>query len=476
MEKTPKRQRGHSIGIEVDRRSDQALTAERSIFDTCTPLLRVLRVLMAVLALSLYWGVPDGAAADDWHELTSELRIGGSARFRYEHKSDFKFGAERPGNNEDYFLTQFRLNAHWTPTDWLGLYIEGQDSRIMGERGINEDATPNVFADSFDVHQAYVDLKLPLWEVPTRLRVGRQKLNLGAQRLMGALEWVNTARVLDGVRITLGIHKDRTLEAFATRLVAVDPNHANDWESTGSRLFSSDFHGLYYTDWKLIPYTKVAGYGLLRRASGFGDEVYTLGGRFVTKLGAWDFDGELPAQFGTYGGVNHQAFALHVGGGYTWQSFYHARLGMAYNFASGNSSNGRNHTTFDNLFPTNHAHYGYMDFFSWQNMHNFEVTWQMKIYKKLAVRLAYHAFFLAEEDDDAWYNASTGKLRQAGGQNVDSYVGSEVDVTLKYPLSVWGTKIALEWGYGHFFTGAYVRDTGSSTEPDFMYMQTKFTF
>ncbi len=226
-----------------------------------------------------------------------------------------------------------------------------------------------------------------------------------------------------------------------------------------------------------MPHTQLEGYGFLRRSSGFGDEVYTLGGRFATKLGAWDFDGELPGQFGTYGGVNHQAFALHVGGGYTWQSFYHSRLGLAYNFASGNSSNGRNHTTFDNLFPTNHAHYGYMDFFSWQNLHNLEVTWKMTLVKKLVLRLAYHAFWLPETDSDAWYNAGTGKLRQAAaGQAADSYVGSEVDVTLKYPWTIAGVQGAVEWGYSHFFTGSFVRDTGPAADANFMYMQTKFTF
>ena len=416
-------------------------------------------------------------SAEDWREVVPNLTVGGSARVRYEHRHNFKFGAEQPGNNEDFFLTQFRVNAHWTPTKWFGLFVQGQDARIWGERGINEDRTPNIFADSFDVHQAYIDLKFPILQIPTQVRVGRQKLNIGAKRLIASLEWVNTARVLDGVRITLGRRKERTLDAFATRLVAVDPNHANDWETTGSRLFSSDFHGLYYTDWKLIPNTQIEGYGLLRRASGFGDEVYTLGVRFVTKLGAWDFNGELPGQFGKYGNVNHQAFALHVGGGHTWQSFYNSRLGMAYNFATGDSSNSRNHTTFDNQFPLNHAYYGYMDFFSWQNIHNLEVSWKMLLFKDLRVRLAYHAFWLPESNSDAWYNAGTGKIRQASaGQDADSYVGSEIDLTLKYPMKIGEVKMMMEIGYSHFFTGGYVSDTGPSSNADFLYMQTKVSF
>ena len=76
-----------------------------------------------VLGLLISLLLTPPVAAKDWQEVIQDLRVGGSARFRYEHKQNIKFGAERPGNNEDYFLTQFRLHAHWTPTDWLGLGV-----------------------------------------------------------------------------------------------------------------------------------------------------------------------------------------------------------------------------------------------------------------------------------------------------------------------------------------------------------------
>jgi len=57
------------------------------------------------------------------------------------------------GNNEDFFLSQFRLNIKWKPSEKFLFFIEGQDARISGEVGINENSTPNIFADAFDLHQ-----------------------------------------------------------------------------------------------------------------------------------------------------------------------------------------------------------------------------------------------------------------------------------------------------------------------------------
>ena len=215
--------------------------------------------------------------------------------------------------------------------------------------------------------------------------------------------------------------------------------------------------------------------GLLRRESDLEDEVHSVGGRFETKMDPWDFDGEVATQFGDYRGNDHRAFAAHFGLGYTLAVEPAARIGVAYNVATGDSdpSDGR-HRTFDNLYPLNHAYYGYMDLFSWQNMHNAEATLQTKIWKEISLRVAYQAFWLHQEDEDAWYNAGAGPVRPAAGRDVDSFVGSEVDVTLKVPLR--GKRVVALLGYSHFFTGDYVSDTGPSEDADFAFCQLKCSF
>ncbi len=57
-------------------------------------------------------------------------------------------------------------------------------------------------------------------------------------------------------------------------------------------MFNSDFHGTYYTDWKLIPRTQLEVYYFLRHESNRNDSVHSIGTRFKTKCGNWDFDGE----------------------------------------------------------------------------------------------------------------------------------------------------------------------------------------
>ena len=91
------------------------------------------------------------------------------------------------------------------------------------------------------------------------------------------------------------------------------------------------------------------------------------------------------------------------------------------------------------------------------------------------MRVAYHAFWLDEEDTDAWYNAGTGVVRSAvPGTDVDPFVGSEIDITMKYPF--FDNRLTAEVGYGHFFTGDYVDDTGRDTDADFVFIQSKLIF
>lgn len=410
----------------------------------------------------------------DWHELAPGLIWGGSLRLRGEIKDDFKFDPSVRGNDEEYLLSQLRLNLKWEAADWLTFFVEGQDARIFGEEAINEDAVPTIFADEFDLHQGYIDLNYSLSDIPLRLRTGRQKFNFGAQRLLASLEWVNTARVWDGVRLTAGTNGDRTLDVFASRLVTVDNGNWNDWAKTGNRLFDSDFHGLYYTDWQLIPNTQFEAYWLFRHESNIDDEIHTLGSRFDTQLGDWDFNGELAGQWGDYGALDHEAMMAHIEVGYTVQAFNQSRFAVAYNYGSGDDDpTDGTHNTFDNLYPLNHAYYGYMDLFALQNIHNAEVSFKTRLWETLPVRLAYQGFWLAEEDTDAWYNAGAGPVRNAGGSDVDSYVGSEIDLTVKYAIT---QSINVEAGYSHFFAGNYVDDTGPSRDADFVYLQSKINF
>lgn len=432
---------------------------------------------IGVLLALTSWSTQAASATDGWQQLSPTLRIGGSVRLRYENKRNFAFGATKASNNQDYWLQQLRIHLRWQPSVHTALYIEGQDARLyhaFGSNAVNRSATPNIFEDHFDLHQAYLDIMVGGKGARSRMRLGRQKLNLGVQRMVASLEWVNTARVWDGLRMTTHIGSEHTIDLFSTRLVPVNPTAANNHQTTGSRMFNSSFHGIYYTNHnQILPETQLELYALLRRETRINDRVFTWGSRFDYQPTLWHSDGEVMLQNGTYGGLRQRAYALHIGVGRklpAWRS----DVSAAYNLGSGDSnSNDGRQQTFDNLYPLNHAYYGYMDFFALQNMQNIEVVAKRKLANGWLLRLAWQGFWLQKAVSDGWYNAGAAVVH-AGFPGAPSKVGDEVDLTLKHRFQAIATTAI--FGYSHFFIGSYIRVTGNNHDADFAFLQVKTSF
>ena len=418
---------------------------------------------------------PPRETPSDWREILPGLTLGSQLRLRGESRRNFKFDDARAGNDEGYLLSRVRLGLTWRPSDRVTGAVELQDARIHGEEAISETRTPNIFADQIDIHQAYLDVKAPASSrVPITVRVGRQKLVYGSQRLVSPLEWVNTARVFDGARIAIGTGAGRRLDAFATRLVPVAPRGLNDHGLTGSRLFNSQLHGVYYADGALLPDGAVEGYWLLRREGRLADAVHTIGTRIDARFGPWAFDSELAGQTGSYGGLDHRAAMVHVGGSFATRLPGRPKLGAAFNLGSGDGDpNDGVHRTFDNLYPLNHVYYGTMDLFALQNLRNVEASVDAALPGGASVRVAYQHFALVAPGTDAWYNAAAGIVHAGGDPHAAADVGSEIDVILR--ARMW--QVGLEAGYGYFRGGGYLRELDFKLRSaHFFYLQTTVGF
>ena len=59
-------------------------------------------------------------------------------------------------------------------------------------------------ADFFELHQGYLELFNQSGALAASLRVGRQEIAFGNERLVGAANWTNVARSFDGARLSLG--------------------------------------------------------------------------------------------------------------------------------------------------------------------------------------------------------------------------------------------------------------------------------
>ncbi len=422
---------------------------------------------------------PLRSESTDRYEITDDLSLGGSIRLRGESKDNFDFDSNSSSGDDTFLLSQFRMHLDYRPSEVVRVYLEGQDARVYDGETIDEDAVPNLNEDPFDLHQGFVDLNITAGKTPLRLRTGRQKMKLGDRRVISSLGWSNTNVTWDGLRATLGSPEEQTLDVFAMNGISPDPNAFNDWSSSGNRLFDSEYAGLYYSNRNDIDNGEYDLYWLIRDNDDADDEVHTFGLRAETKRGPWDVNGEGAYQTGDFGGRSHRAFAVHLEGGYRFEDLNDTRIGAIYDMASGDGdpSDGQ-HETFDNIYyiPLNHAYYGYMDFFSWQNLHHGALTVQTPITKQATIRLAWHEFWLDEPETDAWYDAGRSVVRNAGGSPASSHVGSELDFTIKYRTDIKGRDLNVLFGYSRFFTASYVAETGPEDDPDYFYLQTRIEY
>ena len=396
-------------------------------------------------------------------------------RTRYENKINYSARSTQ----QDYVLTRIRAYLAYPIFANLKAFVQLQDARVMGNEKneapvVNAESNPNLYKDPFDIHQLYIDYSTEFRSIPIKLRFGRQQIVLGGKRLVSGLGWINTDRVKDGLFLHFGNNKMPNVRLFSTRLVASDPNGINDYSLTANRYFNSNLHGIYFSDKSMFGVMSWDVYALSRRQASAKDRVNTFGVRVVSKFNRIRSEFETAFQNGKFAGLDHRGQMLHIDVNYELFPYRKINIGVAYNWASGDKDpEDQQHQTFDNLYPLNHAFYGYMDLFGLQNMKNLEFNLSAPIGKQFKMRFAWHEFWLNEPGSDSWYHAGLGVLRSATPGNNAGHAGREMDIKLNYKLP--GYKVGLESGISMFFWGNYFDQIQSTTNAGFFYLMMNYS-
>ena len=401
--------------------------------------------------------------------------------------------------DDAWLLQRFRIGMMLKPAPWLKIYVQGQDSReFFSERVLVPGTGGAEGDDSFDLRQAYIEIS-DYSKCPWGLKVGRQILSYGDERLIGAFDWNNFGRTFDAAKLTYK-GKGFSIDAFTSTPVVITRNNFNQ-----SDLFNGTekgrglvFSGFYATI-DPLPFGTLDLYTLvLNEANGNtsnnqgtlaapvtsssltkGSDFVTLGTRIKgdpKKLLGWEFQGEFAYQTGDVRGLNLSAFAANAGVGYNFDAPWKPRVYAEYNYASGDSNSADDDIgTFQNLFPTNHKFYGIMDVFAWQNLHNAMASVRVAPCKNVTAQVDFNAFWLADTND-AWYRANgltTVRPLNAAAKSASNYAGSEIDL-----IVTWNAhkNLQVQAGYSHFFAGDYLKNTGASSDANFGYLQATITF
>lgn len=410
------------------------------------------------------------------------LDVGGSLRFRFEHQRNFnaqRYADTRKDTyDEDGFLLQrARLNLNLRLAERARVYTEIQDSRAYDSDFREEDFfANNPYWNDADLRQMYVEW-LRIGDSPWGIKIGRQTLFYGDNRIWGPGDWGNVGRYTwDAAKVILDLPFAET-HLLAANRVRYEPH---SFDPRDGRL---DAYGAYSMV-KNLPMKldffwvgKHTDPDLVVNAQGdhLDLDTHTLGGYIADKVKEnWDYAGTLAHTFGDRNGDNVDAWGANARLGYTFDATWEPRVGGEFSYGSGDRRPGEGaYETFDGVFgAVDILYYGRMNLFSWMNIQDYQASLSLKPTKRLTLFADWHLFRL-DSSRDAWYYVNGQPQRQDPTGRSGSTVGQELDLMLSHKISDHWQVLA---GSSHFFPGPFVKNTGPSPEANWLFLQTEFSF
>jgi alginate export protein len=338
------------------------------------------------------------------------------------------------------------------------------------------------------------------------MKAGRQYVIFGNHSIFGHFDWANTGYSHDGIMFQ---YSNKNFESYLgwfrnseTDLVQSSPVGSGAPNPVGSgtgRTASGDVDMfIFYNQIKSIPGFLIEPYYVYYLNSlGSGDNAgqglgtakhsnqrrHMVGNRVEMRKGNLDFINETAYQFGSMGdasllntgnggnteqrNIRISAWAMRTWLGYThYQSEYKPRIAVNLDYASGDSK--ANCTllaaygpctgqsgTFENFFPTNHIHMGYMDVMAWRNMMTPAINFQMRPSKNDHFEIWLSSFNLANSQDN-WYRGAQGAYVFSKAGNTKKHIGDEIDLTWTRMFA--DGKVSLQATYGLLKVGGYVKE------------------
>ena len=381
------------------------------------------------------------------------VKVGGQLRLRPEYRNRLK--PDVAGQTSDTAFGQRARAGVSVTTERLRAFVEIQDARNWGTESSTVSNEHNA-----DLHQAYVSLP----DVAVKglsLTVGRQELAYGDERLLGNAEWLTAARSFDG-----GVARYAWSGGSVDALAAL----VNDRKTAARGVGDMVLSGVYGRFLRSKPGRELDLYAL-NLSDGVPDEsrILTVGGRArYWPATGFQASGESAFQFGHRGPDDHTAHALALLGGYVVNVRYKPGLRFEWDRASGDGDarDGRSRE-FNNLFPTNHAVYGYADLQGWRNMQALRATLFVAPRPGQQLSVDVLRFRLAEARG-AWKDDAGELLGQDPTGRSGRDVGDELDLLYRFPVR---KDLTVLLGYSAFFPGRFAESVGRRGTHSFGYAQ-----
>ena len=434
--------------------------------------------------------------------------------------------------NDQYTQQMTRLGIGYDVSPDVNFYMELINSSTWGTNSATGNGTaagangggadPSLNHGTVGVRAAYMLVRNFAGVQGLSVKAGRQYIVFGNHSLFGHFDWANTGFSHDGIMLNYSTKSfDTYLGWFRTS--EGDMNQGSPTGSVQTNVVGSTHGGgrtgdadmfIFYNQIKSIPGFLIEPYYILynnaasvtsagaqiNAGAGIGTAKHsnqirhTVGNRIEMRKGNFDATNEIVYQFGSMGDQMDTAANIHADGqrnlsinawatrnwiGYThYQSSWKPRFAMNLDYASGDGraqcgaggqGTCKTANTFENLFPTNHIHMGYMDVQAWKNMMSPSVNFQARPTKDDHIEIWATSLNLANKEDN-WYRGGQGAYVYTKVGNTKKHIGDELDVA--YTHMFMDGKLAFQAAYGHLFAGGYIAENlGTSRDQDWAYAQ-----
>ena len=397
--------------------------------------------LLVVLILSVF--LTDVVAA----QTADRLSVTGQIRQRTEYSAkDFNADIDDPL----FSFLRTRVNVGVRANDDVKAFVQFQDSRVWGQ----ENSTLDGNAPLFDVHQAFFTVN-NVFDSGFNAKVGRQEINVGNQRLVGAVGWHNVGRTFDAARFMYEAEKG-SLDIFAARLVGSTgtPDGDNLFGAAGTYPLADGqrVEALVLFDNSTFPVAAgpdvdenmlsrvTAGVAAYGKESGFDYELeayYQMGDAF---------DGGT----GELGSI--AAYLASAKVGYLVDEEKGMRVGGLFTIVSGDDDAGDGDiNNFNTLFASNHKFYGFMDYFIGagsfaRGLQDIGLSFGMKANDQTSVSLDLHNF-TAPQAPSGFDNALGQEIDFTVNHKYNSALTLVAGLSAFMPGDDFGGEDTAFWGY-----------------------------
>lgn len=398
------------------------------------------------------------------------LSLGGELRERFEDYSAANFGV--PGKTGDsYLLHRILLHADLHAGDRLRGFVQLGNHLALGK-----DAAAPPYEDRLDLQQGFVDWRVPLSadaRSDPNLRVGRQEMAFGSQRLVSVRDAPNVRRAFDGVRLG-GATSDVRIDAFATRPVLLkagdfddQPNHAQGfwgvYATFPRTVIPASGADLYYLGFENSHALYSIGTGVERRHS-VGTRIFGTGGK-------WDWDWEALAQFGSFGQQTVRAWGVSTDTGYTFDiSDWKLRAGIKATAGSGDHDPRDGKLgTYGGLFPKL-AYFNQAGLLGASNVLDLQPSITLKPTAQLRFTVSWDLIW-RETTNDAVYTAAAIRIAGTAG-HPGRYTGNQLAFDIFWQVD---RHIAINAGLVHVDVARVLSAVGGHNT-NFTYISAAYTF